>query len=48
MVLKSLQYHLFKWEKNKGYGTKDHLLAVKLYGITEIHRKSFYINYLKN
>ena len=40
MVLKSLQYPLFKWE-NKGYGTKDHLLAIKLYGITEFHRKSF-------
>ena len=47
MILKSLQYPLFKWEKNKGYGTKDHLLAIKLYGITEFHRKSFRMNYLK-
>ena len=47
MILKSLQYPLFKWEKNKGYGTKDHLLAIKLYGITEVHRKSFRMNYLK-
>ena len=45
MVLKSLQYPLFKWEKNKGYGTKDHLLAIKLYGITENHRKTFKMNY---
>ena len=47
MVLKSLQYPLFKWEKNKGYGTKDHLLAIKLYGITDFHRKSFRMNNLK-
>ena len=29
--------------KNKGYGTKDHLLAIKLYGITDFHRKSYNI-----
>ena len=41
MTLKSFKYPIYKWHKNKGYGTKDHLLAIKLYGITEIHRKSF-------
>ena len=44
MTLKSFKYPIYKWHKNKGYGTKDHLLAIKLYGITEIHRKSFNIN----
>ena len=41
MTLKSLKYPIYKWKKNKGYGTKDHLLAIKLYGITEIHRKTY-------
>jgi ribonuclease HII len=27
--------------KNKGYGTKNHMNAIKEYGITEYHRKSF-------
>lgn len=28
-------------EKNKGYGTKEHMEAIKKYGITKWHRKSF-------
>tara|TARA_B100001094_G_scaffold332585_1_gene405310 strand:+ start:369 stop:1040 length:672 start_codon:yes stop_codon:yes gene_type:complete len=28
-------------EKNKGYGTKQHMEAIKNYGITKWHRKSF-------
>ena len=47
MVLKSFKYPIYKWEKNKGYGTKDHLLAIKLYGITEFHRKSYKMNFNK-
>lgn len=31
----------YKWEKNAGYGTKEHLFALKKYGITKYHRKSF-------
>ena len=41
MIKFSEKYPEYSFEKNKGYGTKDHLLAIKLYGITEIHRKSF-------
>jgi ribonuclease HII len=29
------------FEFNKGYATKEHILAVKLYGVTPIHRVSF-------
>ena len=32
------KYHL---AKNKGYGTKQHLDAIKEFGITDLHRKSF-------
>lgn len=31
----------YKFAKNKGYGTKEHIEAIKKYGITPIHRKSF-------
>lgn len=31
----------YGWENNKGYGTKQHLEAIKLYGITNHHRLSF-------
>ena len=41
MVHKSKENNKYKWDKNKGYGTKDHLLAIKNYGITYFHRKSF-------
>ena len=34
MVNKSKKNNKYKWDKNKGYGTKDHLLAIKNYGIT--------------
>ena len=41
MINKSEENKKYKWDKNKGYGTKDHLLAIKNYGITNFHRKSF-------
>ena len=31
----------YKFAKNKGYGTKEHIEALKLYGACPIHRKSF-------
>ena len=31
----------YNFIKNKGYGTKEHLLALKRFGPTRIHRKSF-------
>lgn len=37
----STKYPEYLFEKNKGYGTKDHREAIKKYGLTDIHRKSF-------
>jgi ribonuclease HII len=37
----SLQFPGYYWEKNSGYGTKQHLLALDNLGVTPIHRKSF-------
>lgn len=31
----------YKWYKNSGYGTKEHLEAINNYGLTIHHRKSF-------
>ncbi|MHA1558345.1 MAG: ribonuclease HII [Alphaproteobacteria bacterium] len=31
----------YGWDKNVGYGTKQHELAIKTYGISEHHRKSY-------
>lgn len=35
------KYKKYKWNENKGYGTKDHQKAIKLYGKTRLHRVSF-------
>ncbi|MCH2546138.1 MAG: ribonuclease HII [Alphaproteobacteria bacterium] len=34
-------YTGFGWERNAGYGTKEHLSAMQQYGITPHHRKGF-------
>lgn len=37
----------YGFAKHKGYGTKIHIEAIKTYGVTPIHRKSF-LKFLKN
>ena len=38
----------YNWHKNFGYGTSQHLKAIKILGITKHHRKTFSpINKLK-
>ncbi len=39
-------YPQYKFNINKGYGTKEHIEAIKKYGICDIHRKSFIKNYI--
>lgn len=34
-------YNLYGWEKNAGYGTKTHMEAIRKYGATPLHRKTF-------
>ena len=41
MLNLSKQYSNYFWEKNSGYGTKKHIEAIKNYGVTEHHRKTF-------
>mgnify|MGYP000863677538 FL=1 len=35
------EHPVYGWEKNKGYPTRSHRLAIQQYGITVHHRKSF-------
>ena len=37
----SKNFNKYKWGKNAGYGTKDHIAAIKKYGVTKFHRKTF-------
>lgn len=41
MVKLSRRYWRYGWERNKGYGTPEHALAVKTHGICTHHRRSF-------
>ena len=41
MIKFSEKYPEYSFEKNKGYGTKDHREAISKYGLSDIHRKSF-------
>ena len=41
-----LIYPQYKFNINKGYGTKEHIEAIKKYGPCPIHRKSFIKNYI--
>lgn len=39
------KYPEYGFKNNKGYGTKEHIEAIKNYGITPLHRKSFVGNF---
>jgi len=40
------QFPQYNFKSNKGYGTREHVHAIKQYGICKIHRKSFHIKNL--
>ena len=35
------EYQKYKIAKNKGYGTKEHIKAIDMYGASDMHRYSF-------
>lgn len=37
----SKEFPEYNWGKNQGYGTKEHLEAIKKHGISRYHRKSY-------
>lgn len=36
-----VQFPAYSWDKNKGYGTPDHLKALREHGVSPLHRKTF-------
>ena len=36
-----LEFPMYNWKKNKGYPTKEHREAIRKYGTSKYHRKSF-------
>jgi ribonuclease HII len=37
----SRRYRRYGWERNKGYGTREHAEAIKKHGVCTHHRRSF-------
>jgi len=37
----SKEFNDYGWDTNSGYGTKQHLKAIKKFGITKYHRRTF-------
>ena len=46
MIDLAKKYPNYCFEKHKGYGTKDHIEALKKFGKCEIHRDSFIKNFV--
>ena len=41
MMLLHEEHPHYNWQKNKGYGTKEHRAAIEIHGLCRYHRKSF-------
>ncbi len=41
MIRMSKKFKNYNWNKNFGYGTKQHIMGLKKYGLTTMHRKNF-------
>ena len=37
----SKNFKNYRWDTNSGYGTKEHIKAIKKFGVTKYHRKTF-------
>jgi len=37
------EYPMYGWDKNKGYGTAQHVRAILQYGLSPYHRKTFHL-----
>lgn len=47
MTALSAEYPQYGWDRNMGYPTKEHIGAVRRFGYTEHHRKSFHVKELE-
>jgi ribonuclease HII len=41
MCERSVEFPGYGWERNSGYGTREHLEAIERFGLTKLHRTSF-------
>lgn len=41
MIAAAADHPHYGWERNKGYGTREHMEALRVHGPTSLHRKSF-------
>jgi ribonuclease HII len=42
-----IHYPQYGFARHKGYGTRQHIEAIRRYGFCEIHRKSFHLSALQ-
>ena len=47
MVSISDKYPNYNFAKNKGYGTKEHIDAIKKFGLSAVHRRSFCSSFMQ-
>jgi ribonuclease HII len=45
---KKAKYKKYGWNKNKGYGTREHRKMIQKYGVSKLHRKLFVRNYVSS
>ena len=45
MIKLSKKFKNYSWNKNYGYGTKQHIIGLKKYGLTTMHRKKILNRY---
>lgn len=43
----ALEYPQYGWERNMGYPTREHIEAVRRFGLTPYHRRSFHLKELE-
>ena len=43
MIKIDKEFPQYRWAKNKGYGTKEHINALNEFGLTPYHRRSFVV-----
>jgi len=48
MQLEHIKYPQYSFDTNVGYGTKTHIQAIKKFGLTPIHRRTFVKNFVSN
>lgn len=41
MIDAAARHPEYGWDRNKGYGTKEHIKALREHGLTSLHRRSF-------